>query len=143
MLDPDFFDLNDCDSNTCTLDSHSICDDCKDGCLTLCRYEPLPNEPDFFRLIDDMVHEINLLEAEVVRTRQVLACYLPDPWNEGLYDDILRGLSKRFTGDYEPYDRYINYYYNGIDPMDDKDKTDLMLRLMDGVDETTYYHLLP
>ncbi len=110
MSDFPFSDLNDYDPDIDTLGDCTICDQCSDGCLTFCRYEPLPNEPDFFRLIDAMVHAINLLEAEVVRTRQVLACYLPVQWAEGLREDIFCNLSGRFIGDHEPYDRYVDCY---------------------------------
>ena len=122
-------------------DDPSICDDCP-GCLTFCRLQPLPEEEDFFCLIDALVQEINSLEAEVVRTRQVLTEYLPECWADGLRQDIFCNLSRCFSGDSELYDRYMSYYYDGIDPMDNNEKTALMLRLRDGIDETSYYHLM-
>ena len=64
-------------------EDYSMCGRCP-GYLSYCRYEPLPNEAGFFRLIDAMAEEINLLEAEIVRTRQALAEYLPKRWAEGL-----------------------------------------------------------
>lgn len=142
MFDPDFIDSHEPVSSSDDADTRSVCDDCP-GCLTLCRYEPFPDEPDYFHLIDAMVHEINLLEAEIVRTRQVLACYLPEPWNDGLRQDIFCCLSMSFRGNFNTYDRYVDLYCNGVDPMETAEHTDHMLRLRDGIDDTTYFHLLP
>ena len=120
--------------------SPSICDACP-GCLEYCRYEPLPNEEGFYRLIDAMVTEIDLLEAEVVRTRQVLAGYLPERWADGLRQDIFSGLSRCFSGDFEEYDSYVSLCCGGIDPLQSPGHTARMLRLRDGTDETTNYPL--
>ena len=131
--------------NGCTCgedtDDRSICDNCQ-GCLTYCRYEPIPDEAGFFRLIGAMADEINSLEAEIVRTRHVLTEYLPRRWAEGLRSDIFCNLSRRFTGDFEEYDRYVEQYCNGTDPMESPGQVALMLRLRDGKDDSTYYHLL-
>ena len=140
-LTPDFpFPDTDC---TCggNTDVRPICDGCK-GCLIYCRYDPAPDEVGFFRLINAMTDEINSLEAEIVRTRQVLAEYLPKRWAEGLRLDIFNGLSCRFTGDFEEYDRYVEQYCGGTDPMESPAQVALMLRLRDGKDDTTYFHLL-
>ena len=142
MFDPDFFDSHDTVPTSEEADFYSLCDDCP-GCLTLCRYESFLGETDYFRLIDAMVREINLLEAEIVRTRHVLACYLPEPWNDGLRQDIFCNLSTNFSGSFDAYDRYVDLSCNGIDPMDSAEHTDQMLRLRDGTDDTTYFHLLP
>ena len=93
----------------------SICDGCK-GCITLCRYEPFPEEYDYLKLINVMAENINSLEAEIVRTRQILAGYLPM--------------------------HLMTFCHNGTDPLDNDNKTRLMLRLRDGTDETSYYHLM-
>ena len=121
--------------------SPSICDACP-GCLEYCRYEPLPNEEGFYRLIDAMVTEIDLLEAEVVRIRQVLVGYLPERWADGLRQDIFSSLSRCFSGDFEEYDSYVSLYCGGVDPLQSPEHTARMLRLRDGKDDTTYYHLL-
>ena len=113
-----------------------------EGCLEYCRLEPFPDEGDFFWLIELMVREIKDLEAEIVRTRQVLAEYLPERWAEGLRADIFCDLSARFT-DNPKYDRYVKYCHDGTDPMESKEQVSRMLRLRDGTDSTTYYHLLP
>ncbi len=136
-------------SNACAHDGApgpegSPCDSCP-GCIIYCRLADVPPiEADtVFRLLDAMVREISLLEAEVVRTRQALAEYLPERWADGLRDDILRGLSAPFGGDYEAYDRFVNERRNGGDPLDSREHADLLLRLAEGTDETTYFHLLP
>ena len=118
------------------------CDGCE-GCLTLCRYEPLPNEDSFFELIEGLTMEIIELEAEIVRTRQVLAEYLPERWADGLKQDILSGLSGCFAGNFEAYDAFINTVHCGDDPLNCEEHDEYLFRLRDGVDKTTYYHLLP
>ena len=118
-------------------DDHSICDSCP-GCIRLCRFEPFPDDLDYYSLIDAMVHEINDLEAEVIRTRQALLKHLPRDLSQGLYSDIFSGLSARFEGNYRIYDDYINWCYSGADPMEDPAKVALHMRLRDGTDETSY-----
>jgi hypothetical protein len=49
----------------------------------------------------------------------------------------------RFEGDYEAYDHYLRDYRNGVDPLENPERTELMLRLRDGTEKSTYYHLLP
>ena len=123
------------------IDPDDPCKHCR-GCLQYCRYEPFPDENAFYCLIEKMVREINYLEEEIVRTRQVLAEYLPERWADGLRQDIFCDLSSRFTGIAE-YDRYVEYCHSGTDPMEAEEQVSRMLRLRDGTDETTYYHLLP
>ena len=118
------------------------CPGCE-GCLRDCPYSPHPATYGFYRLIDAMASEINQLEAEVVRTRQVLAEYLPEDWADGLRQDIFSGLSVRFYGNHAEYDSFVDHYHNGIDPMESDEQVAHMLRLRDGTDETSYYHLLP
>ena len=121
-------------------DEPGICDLCE-GCIELCRYQPFPNEYGFHKLIDAMIREIIDLEEEIVRCREALIHHLPKQLADGLYDDIFCNLSARFTGNYEAYDDYINALYVGDDPMESKKHFERMLRLRDGKDETTYYHL--
>ena len=118
---------------------HPLCG----GCGTCHIHSPHPATYDFYRLIEAMAEEINLLEAEIVRTRQVLAEYLPEEWADGLRQDIFSGLSVRFYGIYAEYDSFVNNCHSGIDPMESDEQVAHMLRLRDGTDETTYYHLLP
>ena len=113
------------------------------GCGGDCIPSPHPATYGFYRLIDAMASEINQLEAEVVRTRQVLAEYLPEDWADGLRQDIFSGLSVRFYGNHAEYDSFVDHYHNGIDPMESDEQVAHMLRLRDGTDETSYYHLLP
>lgn len=118
----------------------SVCDGWP-GCLEYCRLEQLPNEEPFYRLIAAMTEQIDLLEAEVVRTRQALIKHLSPRWAEGLYDDIFSNLSMRFAGDYEAYDNFIRDCCDGTDPLESDEHVARMLRLRDGTDETTYRHL--
>ena len=83
------------------------------------------------------------LEAEIVRTRQVLAAYLPEKLADGLRQDIFSSLSMRFYGRYAEYDSFVNDFHSGIDPMESDEQVAHMLRLRAGTDETTYLHLLP
>ena len=118
------------------------CPGCE-GCLRDCACSPHLSTESFYRLIDAMASQISQLEAEVVRTRQVLAEYLPEEWADGLRQDIFSGLSERFYGNHAEYDSFVDHYHNGIDPMDSDEQVAHMLRLRDGTDETTYFHLLP
>ena len=121
-------------------DTTNICDKCP-GCLSYCRFEPLPFEYGFYRLIDDMVHEICELEAEIVRNRQALATFLPDEYIDYVRYDIIGLLSKPFAGEYDEYDQYVKYFCKGIDPLDNEEKTAFMNRLREGTDETSYTKL--
>ena len=117
-----------------------ICDNCP-GCLVYCRYEPLPNEDGFFRLINAMVSELLSLEEEVVRCRQALSIHLTARWAEGLRQDMFCGLSARFTGDFEEYDRFVNEYFYGQDPMENEEHSRKMWDIINGIDESCYRHL--
>ena len=116
-----------------------LCGGCPEGCA----YSPLASKYGSCCLIEAMASEISQLEAEVVRTRQILAEYLPKEWADGLRQDIFSGLSARFYGLYAAYDSFVDHCHAGIDPMESDEQVALMLRLRDGTDKTTYYHLLP
>ena len=119
----------------------SVCDGCP-GCIIYCRLHPLPcEEHEVFRLLFRMTEEISLLEEELVRWRQALIKYLPERWADGLFDDIFSNLSFRFYGDDPVYDRFVDEYCSGIDPLESNDHVQRMLRLRDGTDETTIDYL--
>lgn len=115
------------------------CDHCP-GCLTFCRFEPLPDDEAFFRLIYKMAMEILSLEEEVVRWRQVLIKYLDKRWADGLSQDIFSNLAPRFSG-IPIYDRFVDEYCSGKDPMESAKHTRRMLRLRDGTDRTSIHYL--
>ncbi len=121
-------------------DTTNMCDKCP-GCLSYCRFDLLPLGYGFYRLTDDMVHEINELEAEIVRNRQALAIFLPDGYIDYVRYDIIGLLSKPFAGEYEEYDWYVKHFYKGIDPLDNEEKAAFMNRLREGADETSYTKL--
>lgn len=120
-------------------DDRGCCDGCS-GCITYCRYEPLPEEYDYMRLIDAMVCAIDHLEKEVVRWRQAIIKYLPEEYAEGLASDIFSNLSARFY-DHDVYMKYVNTFYDGVDPLECDEHVAQMLRLRDGTDETSLGYL--
>lgn len=96
---------------------------------------------DFLRLTDAMVYEINELRAEVVRWRQVLIKYLSPRWADGLRQDILSNIYLNDYEDYDAYNFYVERYYKGLDPMDNKKLSKRMRRLIEGKDETSITYL--
>lgn len=121
--------------------SHSVCDGCP-GCIIYCRLMPLPvNEMDAFQLIHDLTEEIVLLEEELIRWRHALIKYLPVRWADGLRQDIFDNQSRRFYGDSELYDRFVDEYCAGVDPLESDDHVERMLRLRDGTDEISIDYL--
>ena len=117
------------------------CDGCP-GCVLKCRYEPLINEDDAFRLIRFLINDIKNLEAEVVRWRQALLKHLDPADAEGLYSDIFSNLASPVAlYGFDTYDQFVKFCCDGNDPQEDPEHTDLMLRLRDGVDETSITYL--
>jgi len=107
--------------------------DCRSSCeceAECCRIT------DFRRLVHSLVQEINDLEEEIVRWRQVLIKYLPPQEAEGLRSDIFSNLAGDYAAD-EAYQFLIERMYNGQDPMENDEHVGRMIRLRDGVDDTT------
>ena len=96
---------------------------------------------DFLDLTDAMVDEINELRAEVVRWRQVLIKYLSPEWADGLRQDILDNLWHHYYEDFDAFNYYVEYYCNGKNPMDNRKRTKLIQRLIEGTDETSITYL--
>ena len=88
-----------------------------------------------------MVYEINELRAEVVRWRQVLIKYLSPRWADGLRQDILSNLYLNDYEDYDAYNFYVERYYRGENPMDNKKLSKRMRRLIEGKDKTSITYL--
>lgn len=126
----------------CFQDISSICDqdtfpvaDQMDYC-SIC-----PDIIGFLQLTYAMVDEINDLRAEVVRWRQVLIKYLSDDWADGLRQDIFDNLYHYPYEDFDAYNHFVQYYYNGKDPMDNEKRAEFMMRLSEGTDETSITYL--
>lgn len=121
--------------------SKDPCDDCP-GCILKCRFEPLVDEQDVFDLLKFMTDDIKNLEAEIVRWRQVLLKYLDPDKADGLFDDIFSNLHAPISlYDFDTYQQFMDYCYNGEDPLDDPEHVEKMLRLRDGTDETSIHYL--
>lgn len=103
-----------------------------------CSYS-CPTVDDFLCLTDEMIGTIIDLEDELVRWRQALIKYLPKDWAEGLRSDIFNNLSRGFEGD-PAYDLYVKLK-RGIDPQQDRKRTDRLYRLADGTDDTSITYL--
>ena len=93
---------------------------------------------DFCLLVHKLVTNINSLEEEVVRWRQALIKYLPSQYAEGLRADIFSNLSYSFS-DNVAYIFYMNQVCHGKDPMEDEEHLLRMIRLRDGMDETSVF----
>ena len=120
--------------------------DLKDSSYIEEQYDELPcsmcsDISDFLRLTDAMVYEINELRAEVVRWRQVLIKYLSPRWADGLRQDILSNLYLNDYEDYDAYNFYVERYYRGENPMDNKKLSKRMRRLIEGKDKTSITYL--
>lgn len=117
------------------------CERCP-GCIQKCCYEPLIDEDDAFRLLRFLIEDIKHLEAEVVRWRQILLKHLQPEDADGLFDDIFSNLASPVSlYGFDTYDQYVKYCCNEEDPLDNPEHTALMLRLRDGVDETSIDYL--
>ena len=121
--------------------TRSICDDCP-GCIEYCRLMPLPvGEEDIYPLLYLMTKEISLLEEELVRWRRALIEKLPDEKADVLLQNIYGGLSRRFYGESDLYDRFVDDFCSGIDPMASDEHVQLMQRLRMGIDESSIHNL--
>jgi len=87
----------------------------------------------FCKLVDVMIEDIQHLEAETVRYRYALSCYLPDPEKINLRSDILSNLAGCYCWS-EAYQQYMQLFYNKQDPMDSDTYVEHMIRLAQGQD---------
>lgn len=103
------------------------CYECEDECRRII---------DFCLLVHSLVQDINSLEEEIVRWRQVLIKYLPSQEAEGLRSDIFSNLAGDYSDD-KAYQYYITRLCEGHDPLENDEHVNRMLRLRDGTDDTT------
>jgi len=94
--------------------------DCCDNCVTK-----------FYDLTDYLIKDIQFLEAKVVYLRFLLSQHLPEHKGEMLRCDIFHDLAGGYWG-YPAYQRYMEYYCEGHDPMDCKEHSELMLKISRG-----------
>ena len=123
------------------LDSNSIPEPQCQGCLIQHHYEAEKRDLEFFSLIDAMVREMRYLEEDIVRWRRAITKYLPSDWADSLLQDIFNNTVVRFDGRYQAYDDFVTQFCGGKDPVDDEQHIARMLRLRDGVDETSIDYL--
>lgn len=87
----------------------------------------------FCKLVDDIIKDIQYLEAETVSYRYALSRYLPDYEKKSLRDEILSNLTGRYSCS-EAYQQYMELFYNKQDPMDSDAYVEHLIRLAHGQD---------
>jgi len=93
---------------------------------------------EFYKLINSMVEDILMLEEDLVRWRKALIPHLTKANAEGLQDDILDGLARNYEG-IPAYDMFMQEYCNNKNPMENDEHCELMIRLRQGIDETSVF----
>ena len=102
------------------MSGHRCHDYCCDNCVT-----------DFYELTDILVKDIQFLEAKVVYLRYALSQRLPERRGEMLMCDIFSDLAGGYW-DNPAYQRYMEEYYDGLDPMDNEEHCRLLKRIARG-----------
>ena len=95
---------------------------------------------DYRSLTWEMIEEIKFLRAEIIRWRQVLIKFLSPDWADGLRQDILDNVFQHFE-DYDAYKDFVNNCCEGVDPLENKEQSELIRRLIEGTDETSITYL--
>lgn len=98
--------------------------------------EPCQDIADCYMLIDSLVKDILTLEEEMIRWRQALLKHLSPIDAQNLKSDIYDNLARRYY-DNECYQTYIKLAYDGVDPMESDEHSQMLIRLRDGIDETS------
>ena len=96
---------------------------------------------EFCQLIEYLIHDIQHLEEEVVKTRYQLCQYLPSPAGTALFSDILSDLGGRYNG-HPAYDSYLELYHDNLDPMESEEWVERILRAANGVRTINIYPLI-
>jgi|GEM_PF-637164 len=107
-----------------------------DYSLMDCYPESCQDLVESYLLVDSLVQDILSLEEEMVRWRQALLRHLSPIDAQNLKSDIYDNLARRYY-DNTCYQAYIKRMYNGKDPMESKEHSQMLRRLKDGIDETS------
>ena len=99
---------------------HYCYGDCCDRCVE-----------DFYALTELLIKDIHHLEAKIVYLRYTLSSHLPALDGEMLRSDIFSDLSGCYWG-HPAYQKYMDEYNYGQDPMNDAGQTRLMRRISRG-----------
>ena len=72
---------------------------------------------EFFPLIETLIKDVKHLEAETVKARYELSCYVQKSHGEFLRADILSDLRSNY-GDNRAYQAYLEQFCGGQDPFE-------------------------
>jgi len=97
-------------------------------------------ESESFRLIDNLVFDIQHLASEVVRLRYLLSWHLPKDVGETIRGEIVSDLHGSYY-DYQAYQDFISRYFDGQDPFESDRFCDHLRKLSMGEESTEFRSL--
>jgi hypothetical protein len=86
---------------------------------------------DFYDLIGSLVRDIQHLESKVVFLRFSLSRFLSEHDGEMLRCDIFSDLRDSYF-DQLAFNKYVSKYCNGIDPLDNTERCEFLMRVSRG-----------
>jgi len=97
-------------------------------------------EAESFRLVDQLVYDIQHLASEVVRLRYLLSWHIPDDVGRTIRGEIVSDLHGSYY-DYPAYQSFISRYFDGQDPFESDRYCNHLEKLSNGEESSEFRSL--